>query len=311
MALTIAHAISPRVRQGRRFRLTRDRLHLLFLAPASVLVLGLIAWPIVITAELSLYEIRLFDILRGRTGEPTLANYAHVLSSPQFHAALWRTLVFVFASTALAFLWGLVTALALNVRFPGRMAARLAIISPWIVPSAIASLVWMFLFDGHLGLINYAMLSAGLIDRPIAFLVHHQWAMAAVVTASAWKSYPFFTVMLLAGMQSIPAQYYEAARIDGASAWRRFADITAPALRNIAAVAVFLSLLASFREVETILVMTGGGPARATETLSLMIYNETFQAYRAGRGATLGVIAFALSFLLMIFGFRRMMRDFF
>lgn len=295
----------------RRLRIDRDRLCALFLLPASALVLGLIAWPIAITAELSFYDIRLFDILRGRTTAPTLANYEFVLTSPVFYAALWRTLVYVLVGTALAFVWGLATALALETRFPGRTAARLAIVSPWVVPSAIGSLVWMFLFDGHLGLVNHMLLSIGLLDRPIAFLVHQHWAMVAVILASAWKSYPFFTIMLLAGLQAVPQNLYEAARVDGASRWRRFLDITLPALRNIIAISVFLSLLASFREVETILVMTGGGPARATETLSLMIYNETFMSYRAGRGATLGVIAFVISFLLMIFGFRRLMRDFF
>ena len=294
-----------------RFSITRDQFHLLLLAPASLLILSLIAWPILITVELSLHDIRLFDILRGRTGDLTLDNYRHVLLDRQFYGALGRTVYYVLVSTGIAFVWGMATALVLNEAFPGRTAARLVIISPWVVPSAIGSLVWMFLFDGHLGLVNYALLSIGAIDRPITFLVDRHWSMWAVIIASVWKSYPFFTIMLLAGLQAIPNQYYEAARIDGAPRWRRYFDITLPALRNIIAISVFLSLLASFREVETILVMTGGGPARATETLSLMIYNETFQAYRAGRGATLGVIAFLISFAMMIFGFRRMMKDFF
>jgi multiple sugar transport system permease protein len=294
-----------------RRSLNREQLQLLLLAPATLLVLSLIAWPILITVELSLHDIRLFDILRGRTGDLTLDNYRFVLTDYQFHAALGRTVYYVVVSTAIAFVWGMATALVLNRAFPGRTAARLVIISPWVVPSAIGSLVWMFLFDGHLGLVNYVLLAIGAIDRPITFLVDRHWSMWAVIIASVWKSYPFFTIMLLAGLQAIPSQYYEAARIDGAPRWRQFFDITLPALRNIMAIAIFLSLLASFREVETILVMTGGGPARATETLSLMIYNETFQAYRAGRGAALGVIAFLISYVMMVFGFRRMMKDFF
>lgn len=292
-------------------RLRAEHMHLLFLAPVTLFILALIAWPIVLTVELSLYDIRLFDIIRNRGGDLTLDNYVAVLGGPHFLASLWRTAFFVVVSTGIAFLWGLATALLLDRSFRGRKVARLIIVSPWVIPAAIGSLIWMFLFDGHLGLVNHLLLSVRLIDRPITFLVDHRWAMWAVILASAWKSYPFFTIMLLAGLQAIPRQYYEAALIDGASAWGRFADITMPALRNIIAISVFLSLLASFREVETILVMTGGGPARATETLSLMIYNETFGAFRAGRGAALGVIAFVLSFAMMIFGFRRMMKDFF
>ena len=291
--------------------LTREGLNILLLTPAALLVLGLIAWPIVITFELSLHEIRLFDILRGRTGDPTILNYVSILSNGAFYATLGRTLYYVLAATLVAYVWGLATAIVLNQSFRGRSAVRLAVVSPWVIPPAIGSLIWMFLFDGHLGLANYVLLSVGLFDRPVAFLVHRDWAMWTVILASVWKSYPFFTIMLIAGLQAIPKPLYEAAQLDGASRWQQFRFITMPGLRNVAAIAIFLSLLASFREVETILVMTGGGPARATETLPVLIYNETFQAYRAGSGAALGVIGFLLSFAMMIFGFRRMMRSFF
>src|SRR5690606_10258276 len=101
--------------------------------------------------------------------------------------------------------------------FRGRAAVRLAVVSPWVIPPAIGSLIWMFLFDGHLGLANYVLLSVGLFDRPVAFLVHRDWAMWTVILASVWKSYPFFTIMLIAGLQAIPKPLYEAAQLDGAS----------------------------------------------------------------------------------------------
>lgn len=306
----LAGAVVPR-RRSSLFATGQERLYVLLLLPVAVMLVALIAWPIVLTVELSLYDVRLFDAVRNRTGAMSLDAFAKILSSPNFYGSLWHTAFYVVVSTALAFVWGLATAVLVNARFPARKAARLLIVTPWIIPSAIASLIWMFLFDGHVGLINYFLMKLGLVDAPITFLVNYNWAIWTVIIASAWKSYPFFTIMLLSGMQSISRTYYEAAVLDGASRWRRFLDITLPGLRNIIAVTAFLSALSAFREVETILIMTGGGPARATETLSLMIYNETFEAYRAGQGAALGVIAFLLSFLLMTFGFRRMMKDFF
>lgn len=314
MALTNTDLASQEIKSHGRVRrrlIGWNQLYLLFLMPVTMLVLGLIAWPIVLTVELSLHDIRLFDAMRNRAGDMTFANFTRLLRSAAFYESLGRTLFFVVISTGIAFVWGLGTAILLNERFPGRRAVRMLVIAPWIIPSAIASLIWMFLFDGHLGLINYILMSLRLIDQPITYLVHANLAMWAVIIASVWKTYPYFTIMFLAGLQTIPKQYYEAAMIDGAPAWKRFRDISLPGLRNVIAITLFLSTLSAFREVETIMIMTGGGPARATETLSLMIYNETFESYRLGRGAALGVIAFILSLLLMQFGFRRMMKDFF
>lgn len=287
----------------------RERFLLLMLLPATLVVLALIAWPIALTAQLSLYDVRLFDILRGRTETLTLDNYRKIFADPAFARALGTTLFYSVASTAIAFVWGLCTALVLQRRFPGRTLTRIAIISPWVIPASIASLIWMFLFDGHVGLVNYVLLSLGLMDEPVAWLVDQHLALWSVIIASVWKSYPFFTVMLLAGLQAVPKSMIEAARVDGAGRLARLWDITFPSLSGVIAISLFLSLLASFREVETILVMTGGEPGRATETLSLLIYNETFEAYRAGRGAALGVIAFALSLALMLIGFRSMARS--
>jgi multiple sugar transport system permease protein len=184
------------------------------------------------------------------------------------------------------------------------------VILPWAVPATIASLVWMFLFDGHLGMVNHILLSLGLLQRPIAFLVHGDLAMLAVILAHAWHSYPFFTIMLLAALQAIPRDLLDAAAVDGAGPWRRFRHVTLPALRDTMVIAGFLSLLAALRDVETILVMTGGGPGRATETLAVRIWNETFRFYDVGLGAAQGVVAFLLSLLLMGFALRRLMRSF-
>ena len=278
--------------------------------PAALVVLVLVAWPIWLTIELSLHRVRLFDILRNRPLAFTTANYERLLGDQRFWEALLNTAIFAVSSVGLAMLWGLGSALLLNRRFPCRAAVRLAVILPWAVPATIGSLVWMFLADGHLGLFNHLLLSAGLIAAPITFLVHNEFAMLMVILAHAWQSYPFFTIMLLAALQAVPPELHDAARVDGAGAPQRFRHVTLPALRDTLVVSGFLSLLAAIRDVETILVMTGGGPGRATETLALRIWNETFRFYDVGLGAAHGVVAFGLCLLLMGFALRRLLRSF-
>jgi multiple sugar transport system permease protein len=240
----------------------------------------------------------------------TTANYERLAGDARFWESLGNTGIFVVGSVGLAILWGLASALLLDRRFPCRAVVRLAVILPWAVPATIGSLVWMFLADGHIGLFNHLLLSLGLIAEPIAFLVHHQFAMLMVILAQAWHAYPFFTVMLLAALQALPGELHDAARVDGATALQRFWHITLPALRNTLVVTGFLGVLAAIRDVETILVMTGGGPGRATETLAVRIWNESFRFYDVGFGAAQGVVAFALSLLLMGFALRRLMRSF-
>jgi multiple sugar transport system permease protein len=291
-------------------RARKARLLALCALPAALVVLVLVAWPIWLTIELSLHRVRLFDILRNRPLAFTTANYERLLGDQRFWEALLNTAIFAVSSVGLAMLWGLGSALLLNRRFPCRAAVRLAVILPWAVPATIGSLVWMFLADGHLGLFNHLLLSAGLIAAPITFLVHNEFAMMMVILAHAWQSYPFFTIMLLAALQAVPPELNDAARVDGAGAPQRFRYVTLPALRDTLVVSGFLSLLAAIRDVETILVMTGGGPGRATETLALRIWNETFRFYDVGLGAAHGVVAFGLCLLLMGFALRRLLRSF-
>jgi multiple sugar transport system permease protein len=291
-------------------RARKARLLALCALPAALVVLVLVAWPIWLTIELSLHRVRLFDILRNRPLAFTTANYERLLGDQRFWEALLNTAIFAVSSVGLAMLWGLGSALLLNRRFPCRAVVRLAVILPWAVPATIGSLVWMFLADGHLGLFNHLLLSAGLIAAPITFLVHNEFAMLMVILAHAWQSYPFFTIMLLAALQAVPPELHDAARVDGAGAPQRFRHVTLPALRDTLVVTGFLSLLAAIRDVETILVMTGGGPGRATETLALRIWNETFRFYDVGLGAAHGVVAFGLCMLLMGFALRRLLRSF-
>ena len=292
--------MTPHRRTVRGLERQRERLLLLMLLPVAMVIILLVAYPLVSMTNFAFRDVKLFALMHADLPPATLKNFRILFSDPKTANSFRVTVIFVFASTGLAFLWGLATALLLNRAFPGRTALRMLVLSPWAVAGVVASLSWMFLLNSETGLINYALLSAGLSTRSVNFLGTYNWVLPTVVFVSAWKSYPFFTVMLLAGLKNVPRDALDAARIDGAGPATSFFWVTAPALRPVVAVSLPLSLLASFREIETILVLTGGGPGRATETVAVAIYNKTFQFFEVGRASALGVVVFLLCLVLVI-----------
>lgn len=274
--------------------------HLCLLAPAILVTAAFVAWPIVKLVQISLHELRLNELMRPIVKPMTLANYERALLHPDMPRVAFVTTVFTIASTAVAFILGLGTALALGSLKRGRAAVQTALISPWAVAPVIASVVWMFLLDERFGLANAAVLGMGLSVSPIPFMSAPDWALASVTLVAIWKEYPFFTVMMAAALQSVPRELYEAARLDGAGPLMLFRYVTWPLVRPVAVVAIFLATLSAFRNVETIMVMTGGGPARATETLALRVYTETFRYLSPGTGAALGVVTLLVSLLVAV-----------
>lgn len=270
------------------------------LLPVALVIVLLVAYPVVAMTGFAFRDVKLFALMHDNLPPATLKNFRILFSDPKTATAFRVTAIYVFAGTGLAFLWGLATALLLGRAFPGRTALRMLIVSPWAVAAVVASLSWMFLLNSETGLINYALLSTGLASRPVNFLGTYGWALPTVTFVSAWKSYPFFTVMLMAGLRNVPRDALDAARIDGAGPVVSFFWVTLPALRPVIAVSLPLSLLAAFREIETALVLTGGGPGRATETIAVAIYNKTFQFFEVGRASALGVVVFLLCLVLVV-----------
>lgn len=281
----------PRLGLQRREQL----FHLALVAPALIVTAALVAWPIYKLVFISLHELRLPELMRSVVKPMTLANYEKALGHPDLPHVLWNTLVFTLGGTCVAFALGLASALALNACKKGRAALQTLVISPWGVAPVVAAVIWMLLLDERVGLVNAALSGAGIVDAPIPFLTSPDWAMGAITFVAVWKEYPFFVVMLLAALQSIPRELYEAAQMDGAGVLRRFSAVTWPLIRPVAAIASFLALLSAFRNVETVLVMTGGGPARATETLAVRVYTETFRFLSPGTGAALGVLTLLIA----------------
>jgi multiple sugar transport system permease protein len=206
------------------------------------------------------------------------------------------------------YLIGLWTAWLLNHTFRGRRLARLLITIPWAIPLVVATNIFWWMFDKTYGIVNYGLAWTGLVDKPIDWLLNPTAALFAVCLTTIWKGYPFFTIMLLAALQAIPADLYDAARVDGASTWDEFRTITLPAIRSVTAIVLLIQSLWVFREFTVIFILTGGGPAGATRTLAIWTYTEAFGNFNMGFAAAIGVLTLLVSVIASVV-FVRMSRS--
>ncbi|NDL66093.1 carbohydrate ABC transporter permease [Acerihabitans arboris] len=259
------------------------------LAPMLVMMFLLTAWPLARTFWLSFTDAALV----GGGAMPAyvgFANYLYALTDPDFLAALARTLYFTVVSVAFEGVIGVLVALLLNQRFYGRGLLRVLVILPWALPTIVNAMMWRLNFNPDYGSINALLTQTGLIDHYRSWLGAPDSAMNAVMIADIWKNYPLVTLLTLAALQSIPDDLFEAARIDGASAWRRFRAITLPAILAPLGVALILRTIDAFKIFDIIYVMTRGGPVDSTKTLSFFVYQESFSYLRAGSGAAYAIL---------------------
>jgi multiple sugar transport system permease protein len=311
---TLASAAPPvRPRRARASPLARrERLFAYaLLAPAIVAVAGLIAWPMYLIVSMSFREGKSLNFLALGTRPLGLGNYRIVLADPATWHSVGVSLVYTFGTLVPAFAIGLGTALLLNRSFPLRRWLRSVMLLPWAVPGVMVSIVFLWMFDASFGVVNALLRTTGLVTADIAWYSTESTALFAVIVPTIWKAYPFFTLTLLAAMQSIPGHLYEAAEVDGASAWQRFASVTWPGIQGSAVLALVLNGLWTFREFDIIYAATGGGPAKATETLGVRAYNEAFGYFYMGRAAVIGVLMLLLALIAVLLARRALQKEFF
>lgn len=280
------------------------------LAPMLLMMLLLTAWPLGRTLWLSFTDAALVGdgVTPAWVGAD---NFLYALTDPDFQAALWRTLYFTVVSVAFEGVIGVLVALLLNQQFHGRNLLRVLVILPWALPTIVNATMWRLNFNPDYGSINALLTQLGVIDHYRSWLGDPAAALNAVMLADIWKNYPLITLLTLAALQSIPEDLYEAARLDGASAWRRFRAITLPAILAPLAVALVLRTIDAFKVFDIIYVMTRGGPMDSTKTLSFFVYQESFSYLRAGSGAAYAVLMTLLCgllialYMLMLFRQRR------
>jgi multiple sugar transport system permease protein len=290
----------------RRQRLpARDRwLAYGLLAPAFGAVALLVGWPLWVIVQMSIRPGRALELTKLLSQPLGLANFARVLGQPATWAAFGHSAVYTIGTLVPAFGLGLVAALLFHRAFPARRWLRSLLLMPWAVPGVIVSISFLWMFDASFGVVNSVLRRLGVLSTDLAWFVDADTAMIAVILPTIWKSFPFFAITMLAALQSIPASLYEAARVDGASAWQQFVHVTWPGIRGPAMLAVLLNTLWTFREFDIIFASTGGGPAGATETLGILLYREAFGSFRFGTAAALGVVMIATAFVVVAIGYR-------
>ncbi|CAH1694343.1 Trehalose/maltose transport system permease protein MalF [Hyphomicrobiales bacterium] len=250
--------------------------------PAILLLLAFVLYPIIYSFLLSLHQYNLRQPARFRF--IGLDNYISILGSEQFWRAAQTTALFSLGSIMLTIVLGTLLALLLNEVFPGRALLRAIILIPWAVPPVVNGLIWQWLLDGRYGLINAVLVGAGVLDDYRSWLTDVNTAMPALIVAQAWNHIPFVSLVILAALQTIPDELYEAARMDGANMLQRFKAITLPWLSHSLLLVLITQTMVALRTFDIIYVLTGGGPGDSTTVLAWLTYVTTFNFADFGRG---------------------------
>ncbi|MDP9573221.1 UNVERIFIED_ORG: multiple sugar transport system permease protein [Agrobacterium larrymoorei] len=277
------------------------------LAPAFVVTLVIVFMPMVQAVWTSFYDLILFKPNASKF--VGFANYVKLFNDPVFWAALWNTLLWIGLTVPLQMGLGLLTALLLNREFPWRGLARALIIIPWALPSVVIALMWRWIYDPNTGVLNDILIYLSVVQAAVPWLADPKVAIYAIIATLTWQGFPFFAVMILAGLQGIPKSQYEAASIDGASAWRQFLHITLPGIAPVLATAGLLRVIWVANSMDVIFVMTGGGPGYATYTLPLYAFIKARQNLDFGYGTSIAVTFTVLLGAFVVLYLARTMRE--
>jgi ABC-type sugar transport system permease subunit len=278
-----------------------ERIAWLLMAPALAIIVLVALIPVAATFwdALHRHDLRLPWLGRPFAGA---GNFAEMVADPRFGEAVAHTFVFALVSVPLELALGVALALIMQAGIRGRGAVRAAVLLPWAIPTVVVALVWRFMFDARAGILAAAARAAGVGDASFNWFVDPIAAWVPIVLADVWKTTPFVAILLLAGLQTIDPALYEAARIDGAGAMRRFATITLPLLRPALVVAGIFRVLDALRVFDLVYVLTGGGPGTATEPLSLYAFIALTQRLQFGYGSALAVAVFVLALTVALVG---------
>jgi len=280
-----------RLRLGARGSRVREGIAgYLFVAPAVLLLTAVLAYP-------AFTSLRLSFTVPGSPAGLGGEQYRLLLHSSVFWQVVRQTGVFVAASVAAHVILGMLLALALNRPLVGRTLLRIMVLLPWVVPDVVTGIVWKWILNPLYGVLNDVLLRAELIPAPLEWIASPRLALFSVILANIWRGFPFVMVILLAGLQSIPQELYEAAAIDGAGAVASFRHITLPGLRKVLVVALALDTIWEVRRFGLIQAMTGGGPGNLTEVLSTQVFKQYFQFFRFEYASAMAI---AMTVLLLV-----------
>ncbi len=265
-----------------------------FILPSLITMMVLIAYPLVYGVYISFFDTNLLN----KWNFVALKYYAQAISDPDFLHKIGLTFKYTTMVVVGNIVVGTLLAVILNMNLRGRVFFRALLILPWLFPEVVVALLWKWLFNPLYGLFNHMLMGANLIQDPIAWLDSPHFALYGVVFACIWKGYPLVMILVLAGLQSIPKDLYEAAEIDGANKLQAFRHITIPGLMPVMLVTIILETVWWFKHFTIVWLLTAGGPVNATSVISIDIYKIAFEDFRFGKAAALAVIVFFICFLM-------------
>ena len=276
----------------------------LFVLPAVLFTLAMFIFPLIMTGWMSLHDWPLL----GQATFLGLQNYVDLVNDGQFWSSLWFTTQYTLLVTPPIFILAFMLALLVNTALRGIGVFRTIYFIPVVIGLGTSSLLWVWLLNDRVGIINGLLLDLGLIERPIIWFVDKNLAMFAIIVSIVWKTVGFSMILLLAGMQAIPDELYQAAEVDGASYWQRLTHIMMPLLRSTFALALVLSVIGSYLAFDQFYIMTRGGPQNQTITTVYWIFNNSFTYYKLGYGAALSIVLLVILGILSIIQLR-VLRD--
>ncbi len=277
--------------------LTDRMVGFLLVTPGLAVFITVIMYPFISAIMMSFTNRSLLSPVYENVG---FQNYIKLFKDPYFFKTLLTTLLFVLGATVLPFTLGLIWAIVLNEKFKASEFLRGVTLVNWIIPGTAIGFLWSWIFNGQYGVLNGILLKLGIIDEGISFLGQSSTALICVIIARTWQMLPWYMAFLLGGLQSVPMDRIEAARIDGADNWQVFWKIVIPSMKDIAFLVLALGAIGNLQHFDLPWTMTQGGPARATTTLSIEVYKTAFKNWKLGAAATVGTV---WALLLMIFSF--------
>ena len=276
----------------------KDRVAWLLLTPMIVIMAVVTGFPLLNTVWLAFTDASLTG--KGYDWNWSgLENFVYILDDADFRAALGHTFYFTVISVSIEIVLGVLVALLLDQQFFGRTLVRALLILPWALPTIVNAVMWRLIYNPEFGSLNALLVQVGLLDAYRSWLGDPATAMNMVILADIWKTYPLIALIVLAGLQTIPKDLYEAATMDGAGPWIRFWNITFPGILGALSVALVLRAIEAFKVFDIIYVMTRGGPADSTKTASFFVYQESFTYLRAGSGAAYALTVTAMSGMMI------------
>lgn len=285
--MTPAATALPGPKPRNRNALRQWRNAYILISPAVLLLFVMMLYPVVQTVLFSVSKVQLPSL---RTTFVGFANYARILTDPETGPLVRRTLVWIIGGVALRMLLGLGAALVFNAKVPGTTWMRVLVILPWAIPSVVGANLWRWIVQTDGGVLNQTLRSVGLGSWALNWLGSPDMAMLTVIVVYAWGGFPFVMLLILARLRGLPEEINEAARVDGASGWQIFRYVTLPLLSGVLFLALLLEVVSGINSFDTLMIMTGGGPANATRVWGIEIYKTAFTSFNLGGAAALSVV---------------------